>query len=296
MIDNTVTLSPTHIIKAALLRTREPSQSGASDDFAMEYRAPNGRIFEVREYDSGQFFMSEMCPVPRLARYDEERDTYHYLYEPRLKGIMDDPNAFAASARGMGIDLNDVVRTGSGIGVASIFYDSLEDVAAAVATALDANLWYDSVDHAKLADPEFQERMRRINEEQSAAYRAERQAMHEAAVEHEHGLFKGLHSMIGPLSDGTKKAILSYLNDPTEDQWDAIYSKIINGHGTVWQAWIEVDRNAPKSKPSDRGWPSIPDPDTLRAALRKASGMAHEPASPVEDGVEDTVVPMPFRR
>jgi len=287
---NVVSLTSARAIKAALLHTREPYEEG-SDEFVMEYRAHNGRSFEVREYPfDGRFFLSEARPTAKLARYDESRDALRYIEDPRLEGIMDDPNAFIANARHMGIDVEEIVRTGAGIGRGTIFHGSLDEVAETVATALDANLWYDHVDHAKLADPAFQARMKRLDDEQSAAYRAEKQAMHDAAVEDEHGLFKGLHAMTGPLSDGTKKEILSYLNDPTEEGWNRIHGKIIKGFSTVWQAWLAVDRAAPMSKPADGHWPSIPDPETLRAALRKASGVD------LEEGHDGTVVPMTFRR
>jgi len=290
-----ISLLSAKAIKAALLRAREPSEEGSSDDFCMGYRAPNGRQFEVREYDDGHFFMSEMRPMARLARFDAERDTYLYFDEPRLKGIMEDPNAFVARARELGIDEQEIVCSGSGLGVGSIYYDSLDEVAAAVANALDANLWYDSVDRAKLADPAFKAEQRRIQEEQSAAYRAEKQAMHEQAVRDEHGLFKGLHTMMGALSDDTKKDILSYLNDPTEDRWGGIYSRLIKGHKTLWQAWLDVDGSAPRSKPSDGKWPRIPDPDTIRAALRQASGVELEAAARDGDDPTETVVPVRFR-
>jgi len=289
-----ISLKSAKAIKAALLRAREPSEEGASDDFCMEYRAPNGRQFEVREYDDGHYFMSEMRPMARLARFDEERDTYLYLDEPRLRGIMDDPNAFIASARDMGINAQEIVYSGSGLGLGSIYYDSLDEVAAAVANALDANLWYDSVDRAKLADPDFQAEQRRVQEEQSAAYRAEQQAMHEQAVADEHGLFKGLHSMMGPLSEDAKKDILSYLNDPSEENWNAIYSTMIKGHKTVWQAWLAVDRSAPTSKAGDR-WASIPSANTLRTALRAASGVDLEATARNGDDPTGTVVPVRFR-
>jgi len=167
-------------------------------------------------------------------------------------------------------------------------------VAAAVANALDANLWYDSVDRAKLADPDFQAEQRRIREEQSAAYRAEQRAMHEQAVADEHGLFKGLHSMMGPLSEDSKKGLLSYLNDPSEENWNAIYSMMIKGHKTVWQAWLAVDRSAPTSKAGD-SWASIPSAETLRTALRAASGVDLEVAVPTGDDPSGTVVPVRFR-
>lgn len=279
-------LSSAKAIKAAMLRARKPSPRGASDDFTLDYRAPNGRFFDVREYPDGRYLVSEMRPNCRLARYPEGGLVPHCWDEPRLKPLMDDPNGFMEGVRALGIDEGEVIRVGGGIGVGSRFFDTLDAVAAAVAEALEANRWYDDVDRALVADPEFQARLRRNGRIASAAFRAEERAMHERAVRGEHGLFKGLHSAIGPLDDDTKTAILSYLNAPDEERWKDIYSKCVKGFKTLWQAWAAVDPACPRSLPSSGRWPRIPDPETVRSALRAASGL--DRGAPGTDALEET--------
>jgi len=77
-------------------------------------------------------------------------------------------------------------------------------------------------------------------------------------------------NMFGGLKPDIKKRILTYFQEPTEENWDDAYSIIISGRGkmpTLWQAWAAVDPSAPKSKPYEGRWPSIPDVFTLKKAI-----------------------------
>lgn len=102
------------------------------------------------------------------------------------------------------------------------------------------------------------------------AWRDMQRSMHEQALADESGIFQGLHSMLGGLSTDTKHRILSFLNAPSVVTWDAVADRIIKGGTTMWQLWVQVDADAPRSVPySDdmRPWPCIPDAQCMREAL-----------------------------
>jgi hypothetical protein len=72
-----------------------------------------------------------------------------------------------------------------------------------------------------------------------------------------------------------EQAVQAYLENPDEETWDELAHKIIPGTmRTVWQSWIRVDGAAPKELTSlgtgVRIWPTLPDPFTVRRAIREA--------------------------
>ena len=268
---NVVSLSSPQVIRAALLKGRRADTLGASHDYEMGYRAANGRIFEVREFEDREFFLSEFKPNGRVCiKLPNGTDYFHE--EPRLKNLMNDPNGLEAAIRSLGIQ-GDLVRGSGGLGRGSRYYPDLEQVALAISEALRTNRWYDHIDHALLADPEHQEALRVQEQVMSEMFEGQSKALHDHAVAEEHGIFKGLHTTLGGLADDRKLAILSYLNAPTEEGWDQIHSTCIKGFTTMWQAWMAVDPDCPSSKPLDGPWPYIPEPDILRAAMRQVSGV-----------------------
>ena len=148
-------------------------------------------------------------------------------------------------------------------------YSGLGEVAGAITEANERNDRYVHVDNGKLNDPEFQEELRETEERERRKHEAEMRQIENASHE-EHGLFEGLYAMMGPLPDSTKQAILAFLNDPTERNWDAVSGKCVKGMETVWQLWAQADPDAPVSKPLDGPWPNVPDPDMIRDVLRDA--------------------------
>lgn len=258
-------------IATALRRSRRPSERGDSHDFSYEYRAPNGRRFEAREFDGGEFFLSEYRPTGRVGSGGVFRES------ETVAAALADPNGFLAAMRAAGVDEEGLVRSGSGLGVGSIYHPGVAEVAEAIAAAVRDNAWYDSVDRAKLADPAFQAGLRREEAAAGRRWRQEQRRAHQRAVAEGDGLFKGLHNMFGPLPKERRDAILSYLNAPSEAGWDEISRTCVKGLTTLWQAWTEIDPAAPRSKGMDGAWPSLPDPETLRAAIRAVAGLSeHE--------------------
>jgi len=80
-------------------------------------------------------------------------------------------------------------------------------------------------------------------------------------------------NMFGFLPAYIKSALYNYLEFPTHDHWEEIYScHIANGKvSTVWQAVLAVDPTFPQTIPMDSQgnvrWPRIPSPALLQKAI-----------------------------
>lgn len=87
-------------------------------------------------------------------------------------------------------------------------------------------------------------------------------------------IFSGCHSSSGTeLSASVRKNILSFLNNPTVENWDAIYKLRITYSKALWDAW-----NKTQSKPITSikqspdlsvKWQRIPTPEELVAGINK---------------------------
>lgn len=270
----------------AIRRSRRPAAEGDSECARYAYMAPNGRRFEIREYEDSDapFFVSELRPNGRVyeGNLDDARSARYWL-EPQVEELLDDPNGFEAAIQDLGFDREDrgVIYNAGGLGVATIYYGTFEDVANAIVRAISANQWLDSVDRELLNSPEFQAKLREDEKQMRDLYRAEMKAHHEAALEAGSGLFKGLHNMMGePLPKEIRDRILSFLNSPTQETWEQCYSICVKGGTTLWQAWAKVDSSAPRSRPHEGEWPSIPDAEIIKKALRQ---LGEKPALRAED-------------
>lgn len=70
---------------------------------------------------------------------------------------------------------------------------------------------------------------------------------------------------------GFEATLRAYLDDPTEAHWRLLATRIVPGTlRSVWQAWARVDRAAPLKLPRGGAWPLLPDPFTVRRAIRAA--------------------------
>lgn len=80
-------------------------------------------------------------------------------------------------------------------------------------------------------------------------------------------------NMFGPLRGDVRERLEAVLASPSQETWDDAYSIIVgkNGFTTLWQAWIKVDPDAPRSRPLDAPWPRVPDQLTLYRALREVT-------------------------
>jgi hypothetical protein len=84
---------------------------------------------------------------------------------------------------------------------------------------------------------------------------------------------------MGPLDDAAIERIQAFLDDPSEETWNGCYSLCVGGMTTVWKAVCRVDPGFPRSKsigpePSGYGWPRVPDPFTVRRALKACQTQA----------------------
>lgn len=232
----------------------------------MSYRSISGRDFVLREQDDGSFFAFEYVPNGRLC---DERADGQIIYSDWVghEAAAKDPNGYMVAAAAAGVDREQMILMGSGYGVYTRYLSSLDDGADEFAAAIVENKRYDDIDHVKMHDPEYQKQIAKGEAQACLDYRAAQARLHNRAVEKEHGIFKGLHGMMGPLSDGAKQRILSFLNAPSNETWDDCARLMIKGGDTMWQSWCNIDPKAPRSLDGDI-WPRIPEVDMIRQLLR----------------------------
>ncbi|NTF17124.1 hypothetical protein G6L37_01600 [Agrobacterium rubi] len=232
----------------------------------MEFNTINGRQFVLRKEDDGSFFAFEMIPNGRLA-HELPDGSYRYEDWPGHAAAKDNPNGYVAAVEADGIDADAIILCGAGYGVYTRYLSSINEAAAEFARCVREDRRYDDQDRAKMADPEYNASIKASEEQMSRDYRAFNDALHQASVENEPEMFKGLHGMMGPLSKGAKERILSFFNSPSTETWDDCARLMVKGGKTMWQLWGDVDPASPRSLPGDV-WPCIPDVDMMKDALR----------------------------
>lgn len=80
------------------------------------------------------------------------------------------------------------------------------------------------------------------------------------------------HNMFGPVGPDIRKRITRVIVDPTQETWEDAHSILITHNCTLWQAWLEVEPDAPRSKPLDGPWPKVPSTFVLYRAILNATG------------------------
>jgi hypothetical protein len=82
-------------------------------------------------------------------------------------------------------------------------------------------------------------------------------------------------NMLGKIKPSCVKRIENYLNNPTIENWDNIYSILITPNKTIWQSVIAIDKNFPKfGRKEDingnilKEWEQIPSPQTVKTAIQ----------------------------
>jgi hypothetical protein len=261
-------------IAAALRKSATIEEEGCLE---MEFTAANGRNFLVRERDDGRYFACEMIPNGRFAEAIEGKEEFRYFDWDGHRWAKDNPNGYVDAVIEAGYSRDHIIRCGAGYSIYSRYIETIEQVAEEIAGSLRSNRYFDDLDRELMADPEFKAKLEADEEESRRQYWEDQRKAHEAAVEDEHGIFKGLHAMVGPLSDGAKQRILSFLNSPSKETWDDCARLMIKGHVTMWSLWCETDRNAVRSLDAGGEWPRIPDVEQMRAALRELGDATPEP-------------------
>lgn len=246
----------------------------AREEPGYRFIADNGRVFHIWDMrerhpqPSRAFFMEEMRPngkvITQIKPYVECEQSEAVLR------LLESPNDFEAALAEVGIDSESLVYVGSGFGVYTRYFASLEACAATIADYLERNAWYDAQDHDLMADPDYQRHLKKLDAEERRHFQAAERTRHEQSMRLDHGLFKGLYAMTGPLSEDAKRRILAFLNAPSKANWDAVARYIVKGSTTMWQLWASFDPEAPRSLPSTDGperWPTVPEPERMRNAL-----------------------------
>lgn len=87
-------------------------------------------------------------------------------------------------------------------------------------------------------------------------------------------------NVFGILSPEVRQRLEDVIEHPNKSTWDNAYTIIVNGPRmmTLWQAWVAVDADAPRSGPrrDQKGrrisdWSRVPDQPTIYRALRYAA-------------------------
>lgn len=239
-----------------------------SEQIEYQYTAPNGRRFSIRQRDADSpLLLEEHTPNGRVVQIEDGQE--HIENNPIIDMLKQNPNAFEAGLVRYGIAPETVIRNGAGYGVGTRLFANLADAAKAIHQALEANTWYSALDADKLKNPS--ERAERMQQEAALrlSWRSAEAMETKAAEQSTHGLLKGARNLYGPLPKEAQQAILSYLNKPTTEKWNEIAYTSIKGTTSLWSVWCAHDASAPKTK-GDAGWPNIPSPETLTAAIRGA--------------------------
>lgn len=230
------------------------------------------RQFEIRQcevYDTQtsqprtRFFMSEYEPNGRLCEFDGDK-LVNAWDEPLVNELeqLEGPNGLYAALERAGVPTEKLVLMGGGFCLGAIYHDTLEDCAAAIATALADNVRYK---YFEPLDEQAKVRQAHLENLDEHAYWSEQLRLQELAQQQEQGLFKGCRSMRSPLSKQCKDDILGYLNRPTLSKWNRIRGYTVTGSGTLWQAWCSFDDTAPRS-----GSKGSPSPEVLVQSIRHA--------------------------
>lgn len=170
----------------------------------------------------GRYFLEEYRPNGRLCTGKWGSDSFHCWDDATLRRLLRElgPNEIYIVAHAHGIDWEQAVRGGSGYGVYSRYFDSLQDCATAVNEAIVANQWYTAQDEALKRDRGYQKWLRESEARASAVFNAQVRRAQAAADVVNHGFFQGCANLRGPLDKETQRAILAYLNAPSERGWN----------------------------------------------------------------------------
>lgn len=82
-------------------------------------------------------------------------------------------------------------------------------------------------------------------------------------------------NVYGPLSPENRQAVMDYIDAPTEEGWERIYSLIISPgsmrRATIWQWVVVVDPSFVVKRTKYERWQRIPDPMTVARAIKAAA-------------------------
>ncbi|MGI0646905.1 hypothetical protein ACRCPS_17970 [Pseudomonas aeruginosa] len=244
-------------IQASLTRRIVPA--GASEERLWDFHHPNGRSFEIRQFGQKKFLLGEFEPNGRVSESTPKGLNFYTCPVVRLGLKVCKPNELSQWLSDQEIDRDSLVRVGAGIGLDSLYWPSLEAACEQIQEALEQNTWYRKV--AKVERPERDQTKALVDP--ITFWQLSLNKLLQA--ESEQGIFKGCHGMSGALVKEHKDLILSYLNKPNQERWGSIRSILITANTTLWSAWANVDKGAPRS-----GTKGYPPKEMLEKAIRSA--------------------------
>lgn len=264
-----IDLSSRSTIAAILYRSASEAPGDQFGDKLMRYRAPNGRRFNVYRAD-GMFYLCESTPNGLRKQYGPGGSPA-FAVDERIQEVLKekDPNGFQHRLQELGYSDRDVVRTYELLSRDMIdffpCYDNLDHVIDEIQNAIDNNVWLE----LDFLNPNHVSKVQREQEDEDAAsdFFDKLTNLQSVSIKTAPEMFQGLFSLSGPLSKEERLQILSFLNDPSQDNWKAICNMAVKGSVNLWEAIRIVDPDAPLMDGS--GWQPIPEADELRSYLRE---------------------------
>lgn len=227
----------------------------------------SGRWFGVRWLDEDLFHAVELLPID-----SELRDA-----------IRANPNDTLGILARDGFSSEDVCRGDTGVKHTDFFFESLVEMADAIACAINGNHVLDSDAGGLTVDSDLSS----LRDAQDALLAARENAAYFEQVAQDYqqgvGVLAGAHGVSGQLSAAASGRILSYLNAPSEETWRACHNIMVGQH-SLWGVWRLFDGSAPETHPLDAPWPALPDPallpvwlsQTLKQEREEAMARLHE--------------------
>jgi hypothetical protein len=247
------------INKDLLIRRRIPK--GGSEECLWHFISDAQRVFEIRQFGRSKFLLSEFRPNGVISESSNKGTTFDRtrLSEAGMSSVA--PNDFADWLSAKGISIDTVMREVPRLSLESYFYESIEDTLCAIEQAIDDNTWYEKRQEVTAEALEIQRSEALVDRVQ---FWSACQASLDAAKGLP-GLFKGCHSMMGPLSADAQRAVLSYVNNPSHEGWLSIRNTLITTNTTIWAAYTRMSGKTNRIHAGD-----FPGSDAIKRAIRNA--------------------------
>lgn len=205
----------------------------------MDFQAHNGRTFRATTESDG-IYLTEVSFDGRVR--DEQGNIFLW---PRYNEMSRSPNSIKAAL--LTDKVSPVFEHGDNRYVYSRHFSTVDDAAVAIHDALRQNVFYHSVDSTK--KHEFNE------------LRAERLNIA--------GVFEGLFTTEGPISEKVKDNIFDFLDYPNKFSWGRVADVYIHDTTTLYEMWADEEGHV--DYPLDGQWENYPEPARVSNWLRELS-------------------------
>lgn len=253
-----------------LIRRRVPK--GGSEERLWHFITDAQRVFEIRQFGRAKFLLSEFRPTGAInSKTNKDMPGDPDLLAQGMAHIL--PNDLHAWLSSRGIATSDISREVPAISLSSHYHASIEDACSDIELSIANNAWYEHlVPQASPARPaalvDATMFWSLCKENLDAAMKL-------------NGLFRGCHTLQGPISADTQKAILSYVNNPTLEGWISVRNTLITTGTTLWKAWTVLQRTTGLAGPGD-----FPGRDAIKRSIRNAIAECEET---LKDRISSTI-------